>query len=444
MPSHSAAHRRSKLRVSKSAASAIFAAGMCVTTVAHAGEGYLQNGYGARQKALAGSGVADSTDATAISLNPAGLVNVETQTNISASIISQNGGFSSTGTGGVTADGSHKSDPGLVVVPNIAANWRVNWGFADAVGLSVYANGGAKTHYSDFTNANCALFGTSGAICGGPLSLNMEQAYFSAAIAKQVLPGLSFGVAPIIVRQTIEVDGVGLFAPFSVNPSQFTNNGKSEAWGAGARAGVEWKALPTLRFGLSGNTPIHMSKFDAYSGLFAKQGRVDAPATVQAGIAIDLRPDLTFLADYKHIWYSRASAVSNPSTNLTAFGSDMGPGFGIQDVDVIKLGLEWRHSKELTLRVGYSHNTAPIIARDADLNIMTLGVVTNHFTGGLKYRLNSAVDLELAAMYAPSTSVSGPELNNPGRNVTIHNSIFEVTAGFTYRFDAGSQAMPLK
>ena len=45
-------------------------------TSALAAEADMQNGIGAREKALAGAGVASSTDATAASLNPAGLVNV--------------------------------------------------------------------------------------------------------------------------------------------------------------------------------------------------------------------------------------------------------------------------------------------------------------------------------------------------------------------------------
>ena len=82
----------------------------------------------------------------------------------------------------------------------------------------------------------------------------------------------------------------------------------------------------------------------------------------------------------------------------------------MQDVDVIKLGLEWRSSPALTLRAGYSYNTAPIKSRDADINIMTLGVVQHHITGGLKYQLTADWDLELAAMYAPRASVTGTEL----------------------------------
>jgi long-chain fatty acid transport protein len=424
-------------------AATLLCAGNGVSTVALAADGYLQNGVGARQKALAGAGVADSTDATAVSLNPAGLVNVGNQAAISFSAIFQHGGYDSVGLGGVTADGHHTSDASWAAVPNLAANWRVQWGFADAIGVSVYGNGGARTHYGDAPNANCPP-GISGVICGGTLSLNMQQTFVSAALAKELAPGFSVGIAPILARQTIKVEGVGLFAPYSVDASKFSNMGTSEAWGTGVRGGIEWKIMPAVRFGLAGNTQVYMSRFDAYSGLFANQGKVNAPATVQAGLAVDLRRDVTFLADYKRIWYKAVGAVGNPSTNLVAFGAANGPGFGLNDLDVIKLGLEWRRSEALTLRAGYSYNTAPISGHDADLNVLTLGVVQHHFTAGMKYKLSDALDLELSGMYAPRAHAQGPELNNPGRNVDIYNSQFEVTVGAVYRFGAEPKAATLK
>ncbi len=48
-------------------------------TDAKATDGYFQDGYGARQKALGGAGVADTKDATAIANNPAGLADVDNQ-----------------------------------------------------------------------------------------------------------------------------------------------------------------------------------------------------------------------------------------------------------------------------------------------------------------------------------------------------------------------------
>ncbi|NJO34884.1 MAG: hydrocarbon degradation protein, partial [Rhodospirillales bacterium] len=395
---------------------------------------------GARQKAVAGAGVADSKDATAASLNPAGLVNVGNQITFSTSILRLDGGFSSSGTGGIDPDGHYNSDPGLIVIPNFAASWRVNWGLVDAIAFAAYANGGVNTRYKDIANANCpgAL---TGVFCGGPLGIRLEQSFYSIAFAKTIMPGISVGVAPIVARQTGKVDGAGFFSFASSDPANFSDRGTDESWGAGARGGIEWKAAPWLRFGVAGNTVIQMSNFDRYRGLLAEQGGFDIPATLQAGVAIDLRPGLTMMLDYKRIWFGSIASVGNPTTNFFSapFGANNGAGYGVQDVDVMKFGLEWRQSPQLTLRAGYSYNTAPIGSRDADLNIMTLGVVQHHITGGLNYQLTRNLDLELAAMYAPNASVSGVELGAPGRRVEIEMSQFEFTVGLVYRFGDGQR-----
>ena len=76
-------NRRSQLLAAGAAALLGFASSGVQAT-----EGYFQNGYGARHKALAGAGVADSRDATAAALNPAGLVHVTNQTNAAVSLFS--------------------------------------------------------------------------------------------------------------------------------------------------------------------------------------------------------------------------------------------------------------------------------------------------------------------------------------------------------------------
>ena len=95
-------------------------------TAAIAAEAYIQNGAGAREKALAGAGVASSTDATAAGLNPAGLVNVGSQLNASVSFLKLDGGYTAPVGGGINADGHHDSEPGWLAIPNLAVNWRVN------------------------------------------------------------------------------------------------------------------------------------------------------------------------------------------------------------------------------------------------------------------------------------------------------------------------------
>jgi long-chain fatty acid transport protein len=47
--------------------------------------------------------------------------------------------------------------------------------------------------------------------------------------------------------------------------------------------------MPGLRFGLSGQTKMYMTKFEKYAGLFAEQGGFDIPAAITAGFAVDAR-----------------------------------------------------------------------------------------------------------------------------------------------------------
>jgi long-chain fatty acid transport protein len=426
--------RHQGTRVAKLATASVLILASATATMA--AEAYIQNGAGAREKALAGAGVASSTDATAAGLNPAGLVNVGNQLNASVSVLHLDGGYTAPAGAGINATGHHDSETGWLPIPNLAVSWRVNSPLVDAIALTAYGNGGVATHYKDLANPNCTI--GSGVFCGGPLGITMAQSFYSVAFAKEISPGLSVGVAPLVAHQTLKVEGGSLFSMFSSDPTAFTDNGTDHSWGASVRAGLEWKIAPGLRVGVAGHPQIFMSKFDKYRGLLTNQGDLDIPAVIQAGVAYDLMPNLTVMADYKHIWFGSVPSLHNPSTGipLVQFGADNGPGFGVQDVDVIKLGLEWRQSPKLTLRAGYSYNTAPIKARDADINIITLGVVQHHITGGAKYQLTQNWDLELAAMYAPKATVTGTELLVPPplRSVEIEMSQLEFTIGATYRF----------
>ncbi len=174
-------------------------------------------------------------------------------------------------------------------------------------------------------------------------------------------------------------------------------------------------------------------------GLFAERGGFDIPATITAGVAFDVLPTFTLLADWRHIFYSQVASVGNSSQQPYLFGLPNGPGFGWRDVDAIKFGAEWRATPNWTFRIGYSHNNNPIQARDVTINILAPGVVTDHISGGLSYRVTPSSTIDLAAIVSPRHAVSGIEVTpagpNPFRIITIHLSEFEVTAGWTYKFD---------
>jgi long-chain fatty acid transport protein len=410
-------------------------------TSASATDGYFAYGFGARQKALGGAGVADGRDSTSTSLNPAGIVHAPQEASISATLFSPPREITATGTA-FTPPGTYESNSDHFGIPNLGVTYRdVGLPFADVIGISVYGNGGMNTNYPP---------GSGIFFSPGKVGVDLQQALLSIAFAKTLAPGFSIGVAPIIARQQIKLYGLQAlsgFGPGSIDPGNFSNNGVDVSWGAGVRGGVEWAIAPGVRLGVAGNSRIYQQEFTKYRGLFAEQGDFDIPASLQAGVAVDVTRNLTLLADYKHIWYSQIASINNPSTNLllgNPFGSNDGPGFGWDDIDILKFGAEWRASPDFTLRAGYSYNTSPLNPRDVTFNIIAPATVQQHFTGGFEYRWSDTISLEFAGAYVPEETIRGPELTNPGGTYALTMEQWEVTAGLKYRFGETASAAPLK
>lgn len=452
------------LRTSISALAVAAATALIFVMPADATEGYAPPGFGARSKALAGAGVADSRDATAAALNPAGLVHVGDEITMSVSAFNPNRSFSTDGPGlliGGPIDVD--SDKPWFFIPNLAWSTRA---FAnplfDVMALTVVGNGGMNTSYPTFTNDNLNFCpGGQGVFCSGKAGINLLQMVMSVAVAKQIAPGISVGVAPMMALQSFDAHGTDLFAGFSTT-GNVSGNRNDWSVGGGVRAGIEIEPRKGFRIGVSGTTPIWMQDFEKYDGLFAQAGGFDIPASLQAGVAIDVTPALTLMFDWRYIWYGSIDSVGNPMSNILGcpklasplnpanefcLGGASGPGFGWNDINVLKFGVEYRANEKLTLRAGYAWNEQPINKADVTFNILAPAVTQHHITGGLEYDLGGGYHVELAGMYAPNVSVSGPEFFNaefggPPQHVKLEMSQYEVTVGVKYKFN---EAMaPLK
>jgi len=410
---------------------------------AFATEGYFVHGAGARNKALGGAGVADGADATALITNPAGIVGVGSEATIAVSLFSPNRRFTGTGTTpSFTPGGEFKSSENIFAIPTAAFVYQID--DTSAWGVSLAGNGGMNTNYRDVTNGTCQfLFSVgqapadNGVFCGGTTGVNISQALVSVGYAKQ-FGSIKIGASPIFAFQTFEALGLQAFGGATVNPAALTNNGSSTATGFGGKIGVEWAVADNIRIGASYQSKIDMDEFEEYAGLFADGGDFDIPANYQVGISADVSPSVTVSVDYKHIKYSDATSVSNPSSIMLPFGSDNGPGFGWDNIDVIKAGVEWETNDQLTLRAGFAHNSQPIDGSDVTLNVLAPGVIQNHFTGGGEYALNDTHSFEFGLMYAPTERISGIEVTpqgpNPGHTIEIEMKQFEVTAGWKMKF----------
>jgi len=419
-----------KLDFRLSAAAIALAAGVG-STAAYATDGYFMNGYGASQTALAGAGVAYSQDAMAITLNPAGLVHVDDQTVAGVAVFMPFRSYEASA-GGMVDPGSHSSGNNWFPVPDFA--WTKHLGPDTVLGVGVYGNGGMDTRYTN------PVFG------GGVTGVDLNQAFMSVSLSQR-FGQFSVGVAPVLAMQIFNARGLEGFKGMSVSGDNVTGGATdfSFSYGGGVRAGVEYDVTPALRVAVAGTSRMYMTNFERYKGLFAGGGNFDIPATVTAGISYNVRPNITVMADYKHIFYSDVASIANPSTNQAPFGSSNGPGFGWHDINVYKFGVDWRYNPLWTLRAGYSYNDSPLDKRDIMMHILTPATVQHHITGGVKYRWSDNMDVEFSAMYAPEKSFSGDApAAFGGQHIDVRMYEVEALAGIVYHWNGRRELEPLK
>ncbi len=416
-------------------ATAAIAAGMAIAAPqALATEGYFQHGFGARQTAMAGAGVADSHDPMALSINPAGIAKGERELQVGVAVFSPRRSFTGGGGPGFTPNGEVESGSEYFPIPNFGYLHPLD--DQSAIAIAAFGNGGMNTSYSAITNPACGP--GNGVFCGGSAGVNLNQLFVAVGYARQVSDNLSLGVSPIFALQGFEARGLGAFAGVSSDPANLTNNETEYSTGFGLRLGAELALSEQFRIGASYQTEFDMSEFDAYAGLFEGGGDFDIPSSWTVGAAFDITPAVTVLLDYRRVNYSEIPAVGNSTTTPAPFGVAGGPGFGWEDVDAYKLGVEWAASEQWTLRAGAGFNNNPIGSEDVTLNILAPGVQEQHYTGGFSYAYSESNAFDFAVMYSPDSSVSGIEVTpqgpNPGHTIDLEMNQIEVLVGWTRRF----------
>ncbi len=393
---------------------------------AHATEGYFALGHSPVQRSLSGAGVARGSEAMSATVNPAGVADVGREFQLGMELFMPDRGYEGTATGFVPS-GTIESGSSLFFVPSFAYNRPLENGAV--LNFSVYGNGGMNTSYPD------GLAGCGSVFCSGPAGVDLIQLFASATYA-QKFGNVSVGIAPTLAVQGFKAEGLGAFAGNSTDPTALTDNGYDLSVGYGLRGGIEVELTPGLRIGVAGQSKMYMSEFDDYAGLFENGGDFDIPAMISAGIALDVTPDVTVMADWRRIFYSDVGAIGN-AVDAGRLGAPGGAGFGWDDVDAFKLGVEWRQSDTMTWRAGYSQNTNPIGPEDVMFNILAPAVVERHISLGGTKKLSDRDALDFSLGFVPEVKVSGPEIAGgipTGGTVTPFMSQLSASIGWTRRF----------
>jgi long-chain fatty acid transport protein len=411
----------------------LIALGLLVGSPLFATNGYFMHGIGTASKSMAGASTALAQEALDADTNPAAGVFVNRGYSLSIALFNPERQYTITGnpsgmpqTFGLTP-GTVSSKSSYFPMPAVGFNFRPN--AVSAVTVNLTAHGGMNTDYRTRT-----FYGSS------HTGVDLVQMFLTTTYSRKITPNQSFGISAIIAGQRFKASGLEAFAPFSSDPGSLTGNGYKWSKGVGARVGYLAQLRPNFTIGASITPKINMSKFGAYSGLFANGGSFDIPASATAGIAYKPIEPLTFDIDYQRIHYSDIASIGNgllPNLVTTQLGQDNGAGFGWKDINVYKLGLQWKASVDWTWRAGYSRADQPISQSEVLFNILAPGVVQDHITIGFsKAMQRSPGRFNFAMMYAPSKTVRGPNpLEVPGgQQIELKMHEFELEFGYSFGF----------
>jgi long-chain fatty acid transport protein len=410
----------------------------CFSQSALATNGYSPTGFGTLNKGMVGAGVALPQDAMTAATNPAGMGLVGHRTDFGAALFSPS-------KRGYTADpftdpafagmepispGDYISENDLFLVPHFG--WNRQLSETSTLGVSIGGNGGMNTEYDQAVFGN---FPPNNATA--PTGVNLEQLFAGVTYAFEVNKGQWLGVMPIFAIQKFEATGLEPFDnPFlTETPGKVTNNGSELSTGFGIRFGWLGQINDDLTLGVSYQSRLYMSEFDDYAGLFAEQGDFDIPSTWVVGAAYKVQPTVTLVVDFQRINYGEIKSLSNPNDNPSLkLGADDGLGFGWEDMDIIKLGVQWEFDERLTLRAGYSHATKLFKGTQALFNILAPATIRDHVSLGSSYQHGKQSALNLAFTLALNEEVAGSSPFTGSQTGSVEMEQWELEIGWSHFF----------
>ncbi len=433
---------------------------------ASATNGYYSHGLGVKNKSMAGAGTASPEESLSAALNPAAALLVDSRWEIGAALFSPRRGYTASsslanGNGGAFTIDAGKVDSGreYFLIPHVGKVWRLN--DHAAMSFNLYGRGGMNT---DYTSGSASLdpdgpgpapvMSLPGPYGGGNAGIDLAQLFVDVGYARQ-FGELSLGINAVLAVQRFEARGLSNFAGFTRHfaasggtafPQDLTDNKHDISTGGGFKLGMIWQASPSFNLAASYQTQISMSEFDDYGDLFAEQGSFDIPPVLRMGASWRPMPALGLHLDYEKTWYSEVDSVGNPLSNLFAcptagaggadldscLGGSRGAGFGWDDVDTIKFGIDWRYRPDLILRAGYSFSNQPIDDSQVLFNMLAPGVMEHHVTFGFTKTTRNDKEFNMMLMYAPTEKVDGINPFDPTQTIRLEMKQFELE--FSYRF----------
>lgn len=396
---------------------------LAAASPAHAGGGYFALGYGPLAKQMAGTSTAVGLDTLAGASNPGKLFAVGDRLDLGLELFMPHRRIERTGASNSIYDfSSFNSKNHLFFLPEAGYARRINERLA--WGISLYGNGGLNTEYrkttgvpgSNFNPARCGAQPANFLLGCGKFGFDLAQIIVAPTLAWQFAPGQSFGIAPLLAYQHIDIYGLQALEALSAHPRAVSNRGYDRAFGIGVRLGWYGEITPRLNLGAAYSTRIYMQDFRKYRGLFADDGSFDSPENFSVGAAFKATPDWTVAMDIQRINFGDVKSLGNGALNSLGpgsppFGSRNGSGFNWRNQTNYRLGLAYTATNRLTLRAGYAYGRRP---NDQSMNSVTFNLLApnpiHQVTAGMSWALNEKNDLHLSLGRYVKEKYTGPSV----------------------------------
>lgn len=414
------------------------AVALATTGMAWATNGYFLPGFGFRSQGMGGVGIAYGRDSLSTAANPANAVNAGMRGDLGMGLFNPErhaavgagtgyaGGDGTPGGGSAFGfTGNTESDNRYFLVPEMGFAMPLDDRFH--ISLAVVGNGGMNTNYpQNFFS----FFGAPPA--DTKIGVDMMQLLVPISVAYKVNEDHAIGASLVLAETRFRAYGLEAFANFPgipTDPNAVTGKGFDYSYGAGVRLGWQGEFMDDkLTLGVSYASRTWMTKFDKYKSLFAEQGDFDIPENYGVGVAFKPMKNLVIAADVVRINYNDIASIGNrgPGVNPGGLGTngvpalvdpnkqlgkDQGMGFGWENQNVYKIGVQYGVNNRLQVRAGYNYGKSPIPDDQITFNLLAPATVEKHYSVGFTYKANDNLEVTGTYLYAASNSQSACNQN---------------------------------
>jgi len=375
---------------SKLAVAVAAAAGLTFSSGAFATNGIIQAGNGMVAHGLGGAGLSNAGEASAGMDNPALISQTGDAINVAWSMFMPDRTVDSTGAfgpGGTEA----KSDSKMFAIPQAAFTSKINDGMS--WGIMAYALGGMNTDYR-----------TGLAAGSDPESVNLQGLIIAPTMSFAINKNVAIGGSVIIGYETLTTRN--LFGQGAAG----TNEGS--AMGYGVKLGVDAKLADGISIGAMIQPKLSMDEISYFKNFlggfgFSGDAALTLPNEYGIGAKFAAGKSVDIVADILYYQWS---------------GVEVFEFFGWDDQIVYKLGVEFRPSDSLALRVGVNYAESPIQGGNKTLNGSDAAfsnypfpaISETHFTLGLGYKMDKSLTFNAYYLYSPEATQTATTASNGG------------------------------